>query len=75
MRGVGTDAVLDAIEHIQGGDRGVQVAGEQFVVKDPEWNIEQDVFGCEQGRDCTDITDEQRARFDALIVARMQAEG
>ena len=74
MRGVDCGDVLDAIRHIQEGNRAVQVAGEQFVVTDPEWSVEQDFFGCEKGRGCTDVTDEQRVRFAVLIAARTQAE-
>ena len=74
-RGVDTKAVLDAIEHIQGGDLCVQVAGEQFVVVEPEWSIEQDVFGCEKGRGCTDVTPAQRERLEALLVERLEAGG
>jgi hypothetical protein len=67
------DAVYAAIRHIQEGGRAVQVPGERFVVAEPEWSIEQFVFGCEKGRECTDVTEEQQQQFKALIAARLAA--
>src|ERR1051326_4520383 len=65
------DDVYAALRHILDGGREAEVAGERFVVVDPDWSVEQDVFGCEKGRACANVLDEQRQRFEALIVARL----
>ena len=68
----GSDEAYEAIERIQGGDRFVQCVGERFEVLDPEWSVVQDVYGCERGRDCTDVSAQQRARFE-IMLAELEA--
>lgn len=72
LRGVNSADVLDAIQHIQEGNRCVRVAGELFEVIEPKWSVEQDVFGCAKGRNCTDVTSAQREQFETMI-ARQEA--
>lgn len=63
-----------ALAQILGGGRFAQCVGERFEVVDPEWSIAQDVYGCEQERECPEATAEQRAAFDARI-AELEAGG
>ena len=67
--------VATAVRSIQQGDRVVELCGERFEVVDPEWDIVQDVYGCERGRDCTDATAADRVRFEVMIAARTKVEG
>lgn len=70
----GVDEAYAAVAQIQGGSRFAQCVGERFEVLDPERSVVQDVYGCEQGRDCTDATPAQRAAFEARI-AELEAGG
>jgi len=65
------DDVYAALRHILEGGREAEAAGERFVVVEPEWTVEQDVFGCEKGRECCAVTEEQRQQCEALIAARL----
>jgi hypothetical protein len=69
------DDVYAALLHILEGGREAEAAGERFVVVEPEWTVEQDVYGCEQGRACVNVLEEQRQRFEALIAARLARNG
>lgn len=66
------DAAYLAVAQIQGGNRSAHCDGQRFEVIDPELSIEQDVYGCERGRDCTGATPTQRAAFEAMI-AQLEA--
>lgn len=65
--GVGDEDVYAALAHILDGGRFVQCAGERFEVVEIEWSLIQDIYGCELGRDCTEITPDQRAACEVLI--------
>lgn len=67
-------AVAGAVERVQMGHRVFEAAGRRFEVVDPEWSIVQDVYGCEHGRDCTDVTAADRVAFEAMIAARLEAQ-
>ncbi|WP_194904403.1 hypothetical protein [Catenulispora rubra] len=75
--GVGLNplTVATAKRRVLEGNRTVELEGQRFEVIEPEWDIVQDVYGCEDGRDCTSVTAEDRVRFEAIIAARLQAEG
>jgi hypothetical protein len=68
-------AVAIAERHVRGGDRTVELAGERYEISDPAWSVEQDVYGCENGRGCLSATPAERERFDAIIAARLKDRG
>jgi hypothetical protein len=72
----GAEFVVDFMsEAIEGGALAVTSARlGRFEVVQPVWSLEQDIYGCEHGRDCPDVTPEERARFEAMIAARLAAE-
>ena len=63
-------AVAIAERHVRAGDRTVELAGRRYEVTDPEWSVEQDVYGCEHGRGCLNVTPAERASFEVIIAAR-----
>lgn len=65
-------AVAIAKRQVREGNRVVELAGERYEVIDPEWTIEQDVYGCEQGRKCQSVHPAQRERFEAMIAERLE---
>jgi hypothetical protein len=69
--GVGLLTVEEASALIDGGEPVVAVDGRLYRVAEPEWSVEQDVYGCEDGRDCQDVTDEDRVVFEAMIAERL----
>lgn len=68
-------AVAIAERHVREGERTVELAGERYEIRDPEWSVEQDVYGCENGRRCQRVTPVQRQTFDAIIAARLADTG
>ena len=73
-KGAETSAVDLAVQHVREGHRHIACAGERFEVLDQDWSIVQDVYGCEDGRGCRNISKRQRRCFEATIRARIQAE-
>ncbi len=72
--GTETRAVDLAVQQVREGYRHIACAGERFEVVDQEWSVVQDVYGCEDGRGCRNISKRQRRCFEATIRARLQAE-
>ncbi|WP_194923288.1 hypothetical protein [Catenulispora pinisilvae] len=68
-------AVAIAERHVREGDRAVELAGERYEIRDAEWSVEQDVYGCEDGRSCPDVTLIERERFEAIIANRLEDRG
>ena len=68
-------AVAIAQRQVREGNRAVELAGERYEIRDPEWSLEQDVYGCEEGRGCPDVTEAERQRFEAIIAARLEDKG
>ncbi|WP_194894602.1 hypothetical protein [Catenulispora pinisilvae] len=68
-------AVAIAERHVREGDRAVELAGERYEVRDAEWSVEQDVYGCEDGRSCQDVTPAERESFEAIIAERLKDRG
>lgn len=68
-------AVAIAERRVREGDRAVELVGERYEVRDPEWSVEQDVYGCEDGRGCPDVTLTERERFEAIIANRLEDRG
>ena len=66
--------VATAVRSVQQGDRVVELCGERFEVVNPEWTVEQDVYGCADGRACPDVTAAQRVQLEAMIAARLEGE-
>lgn len=64
-------AVAIAQRHIREGHRTIDLAGERYEIRDAEWSVEQDVYGCEEGRDCSDVSPAERERFEAIIATRL----
>jgi len=72
--GTETSAVDIAVRQVREGYRHITCAGERFEVVDQEWSIVQNVYGCEDGRGCRNVSKRQRRCFEATIRARIQAE-
>lgn len=64
-------AVTTAVRRIRQGYDVVELCGERYEVTGPEWTVEQDVYGCEHGRECQDVTPAEREVFEAMIAARL----
>ena len=68
-------ALAIAERHLREGDRTVELAGERYEIKEPQWSVEQDVYGCEEGRNCQDVTPTERGQFEAIIANRLEDRG
>jgi len=64
-------AVTTAVRRIRQGYDVVELCGERYEVVDPDWTVEQDVYGCEHGRACQDVTPAEREVFEAMIAVRL----
>ncbi|GAA1962428.1 hypothetical protein [Catenulispora subtropica] len=64
-------ATWAAMCEIQDGGWLVKVQDIVFEVVEEPTTVEQDVYGCDKGRACTDVADELRPRLEELIKARL----
>lgn len=65
--------VAVAMGDIRSGGWLANVNGFVFEVVDPAWTVEQDVYGCPEGRGCTDVPAELRPGLEAMVRARLAA--
>ena len=68
-------AVAIAQRQVREGNRAVELDGERYEIRDPNWTLEQDIYGCEEGRGCPDVTAAERIRLEAIIAARLEDTG
>ena len=73
LRGIDPETVNVAVRQVKTGHAHIECAGERFEVAAPNWSIVQDVYGCDKGRDCRDVSKGQREGFEAIIRARTNA--
>ncbi|WP_194924148.1 hypothetical protein [Catenulispora pinisilvae] len=73
LRGVHPETINAAVRQVKAGHSHIECAGERFDVAAPDWSIVQDVYGCDKGRDCLDVSKGQHEGFEAIIRARTNA--